>query len=76
MQALGIHAVVNIIIYIVFVGISFQVVKNVDVSKFMKPGHIFESQVLLLLFAIGLGYIVGSFFIAFIDTSMQLSNLF
>lgn len=33
-------------------------------------------SIIIYLIAIGLGFLVGNFVITFIDTSMQLSNLF
>ncbi|MDN6028942.1 MAG: DUF1146 family protein [Lactobacillus sp.] len=76
MIAVGINAVMELLIYLIFIGVSFQAVKYLDISRFMKTDHIFASQVLLLLLAIGLGFVVGSFFIMLINTSRELTNFF
>lgn len=76
MFQLGIHAIINIIIYLISIGFSFQAVKALKIEKFIRKGRIFETQILLIFLAIALGYLVASFVINFIDTSMQLSNLF
>lgn len=76
MFQLGIHAIISLIIYMLCIGFSFQAVKAFRFEQLLKKGRVFESQILLIFLAIGLGYLVASFVIAFIDTSIQLSNLF
>lgn len=76
MFQLGVHAIISIIIYLITIGLSFQAVKNIKFEKIIQRGHIFETQILYLFTAIALGFLVGNFVITFIDTSMQLSNLF
>lgn len=76
MFQLGIHAIINIIIYLITIGLSFQVMKAVKVERIIRKGHTFEAQVFLLFLAIALGFLVGQFIITLIDTSLQLSNLF
>ena len=76
MIQLGVHAVISIIIYLITVGLSFQAMKALQVERLIRKGRTFEAQILILFIAIGLGFLVGQFFITLIDTSMQLSNFF
>lgn len=76
MFQLGVHAIISIIIYLIAIGLSFQIMKAVQIEKIIRKGHTFEAQALLLFLAIALGSLVGQFIITFIDTSLQLSNLF
>lgn len=76
MFQLGVHAAISIIIYLICIGLSFQAVKALQFEKFLRKGRTFESQILLIFTAIALGYLVASFVISFIDTSLQLSNFF
>ena len=76
MFQLGVHAIISIIIYLIAIGLSFQAVKAIQLDKIIRKGHVFEMQLLYLFIAIGLGFLVGNVVITFIDTSMQLSNLF
>ncbi|MBD5431517.1 DUF1146 family protein [Lactobacillus agrestimuris] len=76
MVQIGIHAVISIIIYLVCIAFSFQAMKAIQVEKVIRKGRTFEAQVFLIFAAIGLGYLVASFFISFIDASLQLSNFF
>lgn len=76
MIQLGVHAIISIVIYLISIGLSFQAIKNLKIEKFVRKGRIFETQILFIFIAIALGYLVASFVISFIDTSMQLSNFF
>ncbi|MCT3619296.1 DUF1146 domain-containing protein [Lactobacillus acidophilus] len=76
MFQLGIHAIISIIVYLIAIGLSFQAMKAVQLEKIIRKGHAFETQLLYLFLAIALGFLIGNFVITFIDTSMQLSNLF
>ncbi|MBA1393883.1 DUF1146 domain-containing protein, partial [Lactobacillus sp. XV13L] len=58
------------------IGLSFQIMKSVQVEKIIRKNRTFEAQLLLIFTAIALGYLVGNFFIALIDMSLQLSNFF
>ena len=76
MFQLGVHAVISIIIYLIFIGLSFEVVKALRIEKFTRKGRIFETKILFIFIAIGLGYLVASLIINFIDDSLQWSNFF
>ncbi|MGQ5709196.1 DUF1146 family protein [Lactobacillus sp. PSON] len=76
MVQLGIHAVISIMVYLITIGLSFQAMKALRIEKFVRKGHTFEAQILILFIAIGLGFLVGQFIITLIDTSLQLSNFF
>ena len=73
---LVVHAIISIIIYLIAIGLSFQAMNAVQLEKIIRKGHVFETQLLYLFLAIALGFLVGNFVITFIDTSMQLGNLF
>ena len=76
MFQLGVHALISIFIYLLTIGLSFQIMKNIQIEKIIRINRTFEAQLLLVFLSIGLGYLVGTFFITLIDTSLQLSNLF
>jgi uncharacterized integral membrane protein (TIGR02327 family) len=76
MFQLGVHALISIFIYLLTIGLSFQIVKSIQIEKIIRINRTFEAQLLLVFLSIGLGYLVGTFFITLIDTSLQLSNLF
>lgn len=76
MVQLGVHALISIFIYLVTIGLSFQIMKSLQIEKIIRISRTFAAQLLLIFLAIALGYLVGTFFITLIDMSMQLSNLF
>ena len=76
MFQLGVHALISIIIYLITIGLSFQIMKSVRIEKIIRTNKAFEAQLLLIFAAIALGFLVGNFFITLIDTSLQLSNFF
>ncbi|WP_223896916.1 DUF1146 family protein [Lactobacillus huangpiensis] len=76
MFQLGVHALISIIIYLITIGLSFQIMKSVRIEKIIRKNRIFEAQLLLIFAAIALGFLVGNFFITLFDTSLQLSYFF
>ena len=76
MFQLGVHALINIVIYLITIGLSFQIMKSVRIEKIIRKNRVFEAQLLLIFVAIALGFLVGNFLITLIDTSLQLSNFF
>ena len=76
MFQLGVHALISIVIYLITIGLSFQIMKSVHIEKIIRKNRVFEAQLLLIFAAIALGFLVGNFFITLIDTSLQLSNFF
>ena len=76
MFQLGVHALISIIIYLITIGLSFQIMKSVRIENIIRKNKVFEAQLFLIFAAIALGFLVGNFFITLIETSMQLSNFF
>ncbi|MBI0120449.1 DUF1146 domain-containing protein [Lactobacillus sp. M0398] len=76
MFQLGVHALISIVIYLITIGLSFQIMKSVHIEKIIRKNRVFEAQLLLIFAAIALGFLVGNFLITLIDTSLQLSNFF
>lgn len=76
MFQLGVHALISIVTYLITIGLSFQIMKSVQVEKIIRKNRTFEAQLLLIFSAIALGFLVGNFFITLMDTSLQLSNFF
>lgn len=76
MFQLGVRALIGIVTYLITIGLSFQIMKSVQVEKIIRKNRTFEAQLLLIFAAIALGFLVGNFFITLMDTSLQLSNFF
>ncbi len=56
-------------IYIISVLISTFALSGINYNNFFKKGKIVESKVLIILFSLALGYLVGIFVITFIEVS-------
>ena len=56
----------QVIIYIISFVISLNALSSLDFSRFLKKNKTFEAQVLYLLIALALTYLVGSLFIELI----------
>ncbi len=76
MQNVGLHALVEIFVYLVTVGFSFKAVKALKVESFIKPDHVVEAQIFWIFVAIALGYLVGSFLVMLMDNSLSLRMIF
>ncbi len=76
MQDVGVHAVISLVTYFITIFFSFKAVQAFDFDKFLRRGHTFEAQILLLFTAIAIGFLVGQLIISLIDLSMQLRYLF
>ena len=59
----------KIYIYIISVLISTFALSGINYNNFFKKGKIVESKVLIILFSLALGYLVGTFVITFIEVS-------
>lgn len=56
-------------IYIISVLLSTYALSGINYTNFFKKGKLVESKVLVILFSLALGYLVGTFVITFIEVS-------
>lgn len=56
-------------IYIISVLLSTFALSGINFNNFFKKNKIIESRVLIILFSLALGYLVGTFVITFIEVS-------
>ncbi|MGR3742036.1 DUF1146 family protein [Companilactobacillus sp. DQM5] len=76
MSTIGLNGVLTILSHVFFIWISFNVIQVIDFNKFIKKGNPQRAQVLLMFFAITLGFTVSNFFISLIEASQSLKYLF
>lgn len=76
MKTIGLHAIVVLLTYLVSVIISFRAVLALDFSKIFRKHHEKEAQILLILLALSLGYLVGTLLVTIIDQSLNLKMIF
>lgn len=76
MESMGIHALIELLVYLVTVGLSFYMIKAIAYERIIRPNHIREARIFLVFSAIALGFIVGKFIIMLMDNSLALRLLF
>ena len=56
-------------IYIVSVLLSTFALSGININGIFKKNKVYEARILVILFVLALGYLVGSFVITFIECS-------
>ena len=66
--------IIKVVIYTVSFLVSFYALSGLDVAKLLRKSEVKKAQVLLMLLAIGLAFIVGSFFVQIMNLESPLFN--
>ncbi|MGK0550768.1 DUF1146 family protein [Enterococcus faecalis] len=66
MQFYGVDAIVRIVSHLLFIYISFWGLQALRIEQFFKARYTTQIRLLLVFFAIALGYLVSSFMLEFI----------
>ncbi|MCI1985396.1 MAG: DUF1146 family protein [Lactobacillus sp.] len=75
-QSMGLSAALTLISHLLFILVAFRLLStSVRFDKLLRPNHVRESRLLMLFIAIGLGYLVSSFFLSVIEASRNLPYL-
>ncbi len=61
-----IERIIDIIIYLVSFGIALYALNGIDFAKFMRKGRVMEIQVLYIILAMVIAYLLGGFIIVLI----------
>lgn len=72
LKSVGINSLVQIITYLLFIGLTFRAIQALRFDRFIRKNHSGEAQVLLWLIAISIGYLCGSFFLTLFE---QIQNV-
>lgn len=72
MQNIGIQALITLVCYFVFTGVSFWALQAVRFDQLLRRGHVPQAQTLFIILAVVLGYLCSSFFLNFIDNTRNL----
>jgi len=57
----------SILVYLFFGLISVFALNGVNFDSFIKKNHVWEARFLLILLSMAIGYLAGSFFLAFFE---------
>jgi len=66
--------IIKVVIYSMSFLVSFYALSGLDVAKLLRKAEVRKAQVLLMLLAIGLAFIVGSFFVQIMNLESPLFN--
>lgn len=66
MQTYGVDAVVRILSHFVFIYVSFWALQSVRIDQFFKKNMVRQMRMLLVIFAIAIGYLCSTWFLELI----------
>ncbi|WP_125702972.1 DUF1146 family protein [Lacticaseibacillus daqingensis] len=72
---LGLTALLTLLSHVLFIGVSFHLLKALRFEQLLRPNHVAQSRMLMLFLAIALGYLVSEFFLSFLTASGNLRYL-
>lgn len=76
LHEIAIDALINIIIHIIFIVLSWKALEGLNFEKLIKKNKVIESRLLFILLSITIGTIASTFVINLIQWSRQLIYLF
>ncbi|WP_257348121.1 DUF1146 family protein [Pseudalkalibacillus decolorationis] len=75
MVPFGQQALLNIIVNIVFVAITWWAIQGVQFEKMIKKGRVQQARLLMILLTIAISSLVSTFFLNYLSWSLQLKHL-
>lgn len=72
---LGINAALTLVSHLVFIVISFRLLFALRFDRLLKAHHERDGQLLMMFIAVGLGYLVSSFFLSIVAAAQNLPYL-
>ena len=72
----GQQAIVNVLAYIIFIGIALYALQGLRIEQLFKKGKTFQIQLLYILMSITIGSAVANFFLNFLQWSKTIPYIF
>ncbi|MFT4416368.1 DUF1146 family protein [Fredinandcohnia humi] len=72
----GYQALISIISHLIFITITWWALQSIRYEKIIKPNHVFQARVFLILITIAIGSTVSNFFLDYLLWSQQLPSIF
>ncbi|MGM7703050.1 DUF1146 family protein [Pseudalkalibacillus sp. Hm43] len=76
MEPFGQQSLLNIIVNLVFLAVSWWAIQGLHIEKFIKSGKVVQARLLMILLTIALASLVSTFFMNYLSWSLQLQYLF
>ncbi|MCP8967889.1 DUF1146 family protein [Ectobacillus ponti] len=75
MQFLGQHALIAILVHLLFITLTWWALQALNYEALLKKGKVVQARVLLILLTIAIGSAVSSFFLDYLGYSNSLTYL-
>ena len=62
------YFIIRVVLHVVCFMVSFYALQALDFNRFLKQGHVTQAQLLMLILAMGLGYLMAQFLISLTNT--------
>ena len=72
----GQQAIVNVLAYIIFIGIALYALQGLRIEQLFKKGKTFQIQLFYILVSITIGSAVANFFLDFLHWSKTIPYIF
>lgn len=72
----GQQAIVNVLAYIIFIGIALYALQGLRIEQLFKKGKTFQIQLFYILMSITIGSAVANFFLNFLQWSKTIPYIF
>ncbi|MBM6616730.1 DUF1146 family protein [Bacillus suaedaesalsae] len=71
-QLFGQQALLSIISHLLFITITWWALQAVKIDSLIKPNHVWQARILLILLTICIGSTVSNFFLDYLNWSQQI----
>ncbi|MFS0821366.1 DUF1146 family protein [Bacillus sp. 1P02SD] len=71
----GYQALISIISHLLFIAVTWWALQSIRYEHLVKPNHVFQVRVLLILVTIAIGSTVSNFFLDYLLWSQQLPTI-
>jgi uncharacterized integral membrane protein (TIGR02327 family) len=75
-EAIGQQALLNILVHLMFVGITWWALQAVRIQTLIKKGNIIQARLILILLTIAISSLVSNFFLNYLNWALQLRYMF
>ena len=72
----GQQAIVNVLAYIIFIGMALYALQGLRIEQLFKKGKTFQIQLFYIFMSIAIGSAVADFFLNFLDWSQTIPYIF
>ncbi|MCA1032084.1 DUF1146 family protein [Bacillus timonensis] len=76
LSGFGFQSLLSMLSHLLFITITWWALQSINYEKILRPNHVIQARVLLILLTIVIGTTVSNFFLDYLLWSQQLPTLF